>query len=446
MIVRDAIRSLKNSMAKAVFYWLTFVLTSMFVFLFFNISMSESLGFTWINNNNDTVTTVTVFVITICLIIIFFANDFFVKNKARELAIRLVCGATFLQLAEYLLVQTFILMVIAIPFGITGALILVPVLNGIISSILNSPFSIGIYPYAVLTTIIILGLVVFWTTYLNLSFAYRNSASMLLNERKLINPLSGFSMIDDNFVLTEKEKEERRKEKLARRERGAKFRKIACIILFLFPLIVFHFNRDMALVVSIFGMVGFYLGVPNVIIPELNRLTRDSKTDDPELLAVAGFYRTDLTILRSNIILFLASAILLVCIAGPGNNASGNDAVAAVICGHECSSFPGHHVQVLYRGLFPSEILHDAEPSRLCKGRQGKNHQQRGRPAVSDDSDRCPAVSRQYLPFHDLRQCAHMESGRTADPVHGHSSRHCLAVYHFLLQAFGADTAGRKIS
>ena len=314
MIVRDAIRSLKNSMAKAVFYWLTFVLTSMFVFLFFNISMSESLGFTWINNNNDTVTTVTVFVITICLIIIFFANDFFVKNKARELAIRLVCGATFLQLAEYLLVQTFILMVIAIPFGITGALILVPVLNGIISSILNSPFSIGIYPYAVLTTIIILGLVVFWTTYLNLSFAYRNSASMLLNERKLINPLSGFSMIDDNFILTEKEKEERRKEKLARRERGARFRKIACIILFLFPLIVFHFNRDMALVVSIFGMVGFYLGVPNVIIPELNRLTRDSKTDDPELLAVAGFYRTDLTILRSNIILFLASAILLVCI------------------------------------------------------------------------------------------------------------------------------------
>ena len=314
MIVRDAIRSLKNSMAKAVFYWLTFVLTSMFVFLFFNISMSESLGFTWINNNNDTVTTVTVFVITICLIIIFFANDFFVKNKARELAIRLVCGATFLQLAEYLLVQTFILMVIAIPFGITGALILVPVLNGIISSILNSPFSIGIYPYAVLTTIIILGLVVFWTTYLNLSFAYRNSASMLLNERKLINPLSGFSMIDDNFILTEKEKEERRKEKLARRERGARFRKIACIILFLFPLIVFHFNRDMALVVSIFGMVGFYLGVPNVIIPELNRLTRDSKTDDPEILAVAGFYRTDLTILRSNIILFLASAILLVCI------------------------------------------------------------------------------------------------------------------------------------
>ncbi len=314
MIVRDAIRSLKNSMAKAVFYWLTFVLTSMFVFLFFNISMSESLGFTWINNNNDTVTTVTVFVITICLIIIFFANDFFVKNKAKELAIRLVCGATFLQLAEYLLVQTFILMIIAIPFGITGALILVPVLNGIISSILNSTFAIGIYPYAVLTTGIILGLVVFWTTYLNLSFAYRNSASMLLNERKLINPLSGFSMIDDNFVLTEKEKEERRKERLARRQRGARLRKILCIILFLFPLIVFHINRDMALVVSIFGMVGFYLGVPNVIIPELNSLTRDKKTDDPEVMAVAGFYRTDLTILRSNIILFLASAILLVCI------------------------------------------------------------------------------------------------------------------------------------
>ena len=116
MIITDAIRSLKNSMAKAVFYWLTFVLTSLFIFLFFNISMSESLGFTWVENNNDTVTTVTVFVIAVCLIIIFFANDFFVKNKAKELAIRLVCGATFMQLAQYLLVQTFVLLLIALPF------------------------------------------------------------------------------------------------------------------------------------------------------------------------------------------------------------------------------------------------------------------------------------------------------------------------------------------
>ena len=40
MIIRDALRSLKNNFGKALFYWLTFVLTSMFIFLFFNIAMS----------------------------------------------------------------------------------------------------------------------------------------------------------------------------------------------------------------------------------------------------------------------------------------------------------------------------------------------------------------------------------------------------------------------
>lgn len=314
MIVRDAVRSLRNSMAKAIFYWLTFVLTSMFVFLFFNISMSESLGFTWIENNNDTVTTVTVFVIAICLIIIFFANDFFIKNKAKELAVRLVCGATFLQLAAYLLVQTFILLIVAIPFGIIGALLLVPVLNGIISSILNSAFVIGIYPSAVGTTVFILSMVVFWTTYLNLSFAYRNSASMLLNERKLINPLSGINMIDDNFMLTEKEKKKRKEEKALRKQRGAKTRRIMSIVMFLLPIPMFFFNRDLTFFFSLIGMVGFYLGVPNAVIPWLNSLTRDKKTDDPQTLAIAGFYRTDLTILRSNIILFLGCAVLLVSI------------------------------------------------------------------------------------------------------------------------------------
>lgn len=314
MIIKDAVRSLRNSMAKAVFYWLTFVLTSMFVFLFFNISMSESLGFTWIENNNDTVTVVTVFVVLICLIIIFFANDFFIKNKAKELAVRLVCGATFLQLAAYLLVQTFILLIIAVPFGIIGAVLMVPVLNLIISSFMNSPFVIGIYPSAVGTTAIILGAVIFWTTYLNLSFAYRNSASMLMNERRLINPLSGVSMIDDNIMLTEREKEEKKKEKERRKQAGARSRKIISIILFVLPLIIFYVNRDMTLAFSLIGMFGFYIGVPNVIVPEINKLTMEKKTSDPQVVATLGFVRTDLTILRSNIILFLVCAVLLISV------------------------------------------------------------------------------------------------------------------------------------
>lgn len=314
MIFRDAVRSLKNSMAKALFYWLTFVLTSMFVFLFFNISMSESFGFTWLENNNDTITTVTVFVIAVCLIIIFFANDFFIKNKSKELAVRLVCGATFMQLAEYLLIQTFILLLIAIPFGIVGAVLLVPVLNAIITGVLHSEFAIGIYPSAVGTTMVILGAVVFWTTYLNLSFAYRNSASSLMNERRLINPLSGASMIDNNIMLTEKEKEEKKRQMELRKQAGARTRKIVSLALFIIPLFMFYINRDMTLMFSLLGMLGFYLGVPNFAVPEINKLTMEKKTSDPQIVAVMGFFRTDLTILRANIILFLSCAVLLISI------------------------------------------------------------------------------------------------------------------------------------
>jgi hypothetical protein len=179
---------------------------------------------------------------------------------------------------------------------------------------LHSELVIGIYPAAVGTTMVILGAVVFWTTYLNLSFAYRNSASMLMNERQLINPLSGVSMIDDNWLLTEAEKAERKKERERRKVAGANTRRVISLILFIAPLILIHLNRDMTLALSLIGMLGFYIGVPNVIVPEINKLTMEKKTSDPQAVAVLGFYRTDLTILRSNIILFLICAVLLISV------------------------------------------------------------------------------------------------------------------------------------
>ena len=321
MIVKDAFRSLRNSMAKAVFYWLTFVLTSMFVFLFFNIAMSEDLGFTWINNNNDTVSYITVFVVVICLIIIFFANDFFIKNKAKELAVRLVCGATFMQLAEYLLVQTFILLALAIPVGILGALALVPLCNAVISAMLGRVFSIGVHSAAVTSTVVILSAVVFWTTYLNLSFAYRNSASSLMNERKIINPLSGTSFIDNNVMLTEREKEEYKKAREQKKKAGMKRRGFISLILFCVPLIIFYVNHDLTLGASVLGMAGFWMGVPSLIVPFINKQTMEKKTSDPQTVAVLGFLRTDLTILRANIILFLCCAIFLISIL-MGRNAT----------------------------------------------------------------------------------------------------------------------------
>lgn len=95
-MIRSALRSIKDDFSRSLFYWLTFVLTSMFMFLFFHLSLSDFVGVTFINSTNNMETFITVLVIVICMVVIYFANDFYVKKKSKELAVRLVCGATYM--------------------------------------------------------------------------------------------------------------------------------------------------------------------------------------------------------------------------------------------------------------------------------------------------------------------------------------------------------------
>ncbi len=294
MIIRDALRSLKNNFGKALFYWLTFVLTSMFIFLFFNIAMSETVGVSFFYAQQDLALTVTIFVVAVCLIIIFFANDFFIKNKARDLALRLICGATYMQLASYLLVQTFLLLALAIPAGVILALILIPLLNVIISGMVQTAFTISLHFDAIVTTTIVLVSVVFWTTYLNLAFAYRNTAVNLLNDRKMTNPLAGVTLNWERKKMSEKVKT------------------IGGLILYLMPLIMFHLNTEAAVMFAILGMIGFHLVLNSLFIPLLDKIIHERKMDDPKAVARLGFIRTDLQILKNNVILFLVSCILLI--------------------------------------------------------------------------------------------------------------------------------------
>jgi hypothetical protein len=112
-MLKAALRSIKDDLSRSLFYWLTFVLTSMFMFLFFHISYSDMVGVTFINGNNDMATFITVLVLGICMIVVFFANDFYVKKKSKDLAVRLVCGGTYFQIASFLLFQTGLLFVFA---------------------------------------------------------------------------------------------------------------------------------------------------------------------------------------------------------------------------------------------------------------------------------------------------------------------------------------------
>lgn len=293
---KAAIRSIKDDFSRSLFYWLTFVLTSMFMFLFFNISYNEEVGVTFINSKNDMATFITVFVVGICMVVIFFANDFFAKKKAKDMAVRLVCGSTYIQIAKFLLYQSAILLVIAIPAGILSAIVSIPIINTILLNCFRTSLVLSFQWDAAFSTALILTVVIFYSTLLNLGYAYRNSIHTLINEEKL-NLNNNVPMFQMNFKLSKKTK------------------KILSSLLFVLPIILFYIygnDSKTILAFSIVGMLGFFMFLNNVLIPFLNKLTHQLKTDHSSLLVYLGFIRTNIIVLKKNIVLLIISDIFFV--------------------------------------------------------------------------------------------------------------------------------------
>ena len=114
------------------------------------------------------------------------ANDFYVKKKSKELAVILICGGTYLQLVEFLLIQTGILMVFSIPVGIGLGWACFPLLSLLIKTMSGCEIEIGFGMQSVALTASVIILEVFWCTMLNLGYAYRNSiCSLLRGEEKI---------------------------------------------------------------------------------------------------------------------------------------------------------------------------------------------------------------------------------------------------------------------
>ncbi len=294
----DSLRSIKDDLSRSIFYWLTFVMTSMFIFLFFNLSYSDMVGVHFINSQNNMSTFITVMVITICMIVIFFANDFFVKKKAKDLAVRLVCGSTYLQIAKYLLYQTGILLFIAIPVGIACAIGLIPFVNMFLVHYLHSQEVITIQASAIYSTILILSIVIIWCTILNLGYSFRNSIKTLLTDDKMIpSSLSLPSFYNLHIDI--------------------KIKKALSWILFLGPIIgIYYYGSDVKsiLAFSVIGMIGFYMFLDKVFISYLNEMTHQKKTNQPITLITFGLLRNNIKVLKKNIILLIVSDILLIAL------------------------------------------------------------------------------------------------------------------------------------
>lgn len=290
MIVRDALRSLRDDFVRSFFYWLTLLLTSIFIYLFFNMMMSDPDGASLLTAGTDPLATlISVTVIVICMTAILFANDFFVKRKAKELAVRLICGATALQLATYLLIQTVILLIIAIPVGLIIANMMIPMMNHLLASVLNSSLVIANSYEANLMVGIILGFVVFFVIMLNLSFALRNAATMMFSKDIMTASGSGiFYLGNVPGVL----------------------KKILCLVLWLAPITLFYTTESGMIVYALLSLVGLNMCIDTVFVPWLS--ARNEKNPSKLRAFVRdGFIRHDLRLLKLNLLLMLGCACLL---------------------------------------------------------------------------------------------------------------------------------------
>ena len=297
MTFRDAVRSLRSDKSRTFFYWITYFLTSMFIFLFFNIMMSDPKGMKLITSGEDLVATfIVVVVVVICLMCISFANNFYVRSKGKDIAVRMICGATFTKVTAYLFVQILIIMICSIPLGILTGYILMPVLNSLIASFTSSSLVIGVHSEANTLVYILLGMIVIWSMAVNLSFTYTNAAfSMMTNDGSYSTKEGGtFGGLLSSIPPV--------------------FKQIFYLALFLIPLFAMFNPNVSKMTVSLMGLIGVW-GIMNyIIIPRITKSMDKTNVNKPLILAGNGFLRKDLMINKGSIILFIRCAVVQISI------------------------------------------------------------------------------------------------------------------------------------
>ncbi|MBR4446423.1 MAG: hypothetical protein IKS37_11080 [Solobacterium sp.] len=305
---KEAFRSLRNSPANALFFALTFYLTTALLFAYFHMAATVmgDQPEVFINSNHladifqqlekgNAGNLMMVFIVIMCAVDLIFANDFFVKNKAKEIGIRLMCGATYTQLAFYLLIQTMILMAAAIPLGILSGYGLLLWMQNALQT------AIPLDGYAWMEFIAVMTMIVFWTTALNCSFAYKSGAVLL----------AGGNM---NALMKKENPYGLKKSKTAEY-----ILNIVGILAALFPLVQFAYGGIGMIVGMVIGCIGLNRVLENIVVPALTKHTRRSSTKKTENVLRNGFLRRDILFSRLPVFLYLTDILVLLAMMTRNN-------------------------------------------------------------------------------------------------------------------------------
>lgn len=285
--------SLKKDKSKSIFYWLAFTLTTFFIFAFFNLSMNED---SLINLGKDDPTLMTFLctvVVGVSMFVVFFANDFFVKSKAKEISVYLVSGMTFFKLAVFLLSQNLIIMLCSIPLGLFLGVMSIPLQNQFLHSILMLDGEIVISLKGMIATFIILFVEILWCTILNMGYTYRSEIRELASSKINIEKIALVNIPQWLYI-----------------------------IFYFLPVffIVFH-DGEVAesFFFSMIGCIGVY-GMIAKIIPQFIKKRQHKHLNNIEDLLAYGFLYNDLSSVSLMVVLYIAVMQIIVSIMAMSYN------------------------------------------------------------------------------------------------------------------------------
>lgn len=300
-LLKLSMNSLKKDFDKSIFYFLTFLLTTIFIFSFFNLVFNPQAHINLGKNDATFVTPIAVFVILIAMICVFLANNFYVSNKSKEISIILMSGASVYQVGIYLFLQVFIIMIFAIPFGWLLGYLLIPVINSLFSS--TFVYEGGLFYLSKETnvaTATILGFEVFWCSLLNLGYCVRSTINAILHEENKVT-LAGSLGFMKPFVFKKRSNSSTNK---------------IFIAFYLLPAVIFVFLKDSMsfLLVSFIGIIGVYGIIKKVIPHHIKERQNNQSLEEPIQLMALGFFNSDIKKIFGLLLIMLLASILLTCV------------------------------------------------------------------------------------------------------------------------------------
>ena len=197
-----------------------------------------------------------------------------------------------MQLTQFLIFQTGILTALSIPAGIAAGRLCFPVLRFVFRYMTGQELLMASGSQPAILSYCIIGFEVFWCTFVNLGYSYRNSIySLLHGEQKIKMQLPKF------FAA-----------KILRYFYPAVY--FGCAVLLYFC----GREPEKMIALGAAGLLGLCGTIDKVVIPWLEKGSMDKWLEDGEKMVYMGLFREDLKMAKLYIILFIATSDILCCL------------------------------------------------------------------------------------------------------------------------------------